>query len=164
MDKLPVRRHLPHTPPLSVAPFTVGAPFFITICVDRRHYGISDDEAGRIGPLKDSALATAILDAIEHRRQKGEWHPHTATIMPDHLHVISSFAPNITMRKAISSFKRYLAVKYGIVWQDGYFDHRLRNDEEHDNKAQYIRDNAKDKGLCSDAELWPWLRVWPRPW
>ena len=164
MDKLPVRRQLPHTPPPSVAPFTSGAPFFITICVDRGHYGISNSNAGRIGPLTDSVIANAILDSIEHRRETGKWHPHLATIMPDPLHVITSFATTVTMRGEISSFKRFLAVKYGIVWQDGFFDHRLRNDGEHDEKMRYIRDNPKEKGLCPDADLWPWFRIWPHPW
>ncbi len=164
MKQLPVRRHLPHTPPPSVAPFAAGAPFFLTICVNRGHYGIGEYEAGRRGPLTDDALANAILDSIEFRRENGEWHPHLATVMPDHLHIITAFAPEISMREAISSFKRFLASRYGIVWQDGFFDHRLRNDEEHDEKMRYIRDNAKEKGLCSQAELWPWLRIWPQPW
>jgi hypothetical protein len=47
-----------------------------------------------------------------------------------------------------------------VVWQEGYFDHRLRDDErgeEHSAKMNYIRENPVAAGLCANAEDWRWV-------
>jgi hypothetical protein len=46
------------------------------------------------------------------------------------------------------------------MWQEGYFDHRLRDDERGEQlsaKINYIRQNPVVTGLCSDAADWPWV-------
>ena len=161
-DILPVRRRLPHTPPARVSQYAHGAEFFITVCVNRAQYGIPPADAGRRGPLADEPLAAAILDSIEYRREIGEWHPHIALVMPDHLHFIATFAQSVSMAKSIASWKRFLATKYGIAWQDGFFDHRLRNDIERAEKWHYIETNPVANGLCAKPEDWPYRRVWQR--
>jgi len=70
--------------------------------------------------------------------------------MPNHLHAILSFAPDQQMNR--------------IKWQEGFFDHRLRNDERGEQlsaKADYIRRNPVAAGLCERVEDWPW--VYPHP-
>ena len=42
----------------------------------------------------------------------------------------------------------------GVRWQENFFDHRIRNREEFDEKACYIRMNPARKGLCQTAEDW----------
>lgn len=44
-----------------------------------------------------------------------------------------------------------------MKWQDGYFDHRIRNPAELDEKSEYIRQNPFAKGLCAEAPEWPWM-------
>ena len=46
------------------------------------------------------------------------------------------------------------------MWQEGYFDHRLRSDERGTQvsaKLNYIRENPVAAGLCVRAEGWPWV-------
>jgi hypothetical protein len=46
------------------------------------------------------------------------------------------------------------------VWQEGYFDHRLRNDERGEQlsaKMNYIRQNPVAAAWCAKAEDWPWV-------
>ena len=80
--------------------------------------------------------------------------------MPDHVHFISSFAADTVIDRAVASWKRFLARKCGIVWQKGFFDHRLRNEAERVEKWQYIENNPVAKGLCATAEDWPFRRTW----
>jgi len=47
-----------------------------------------------------------------------------------------------------------------LIWQEGYFDHRLRADERGAQllaKMNYIRQNPVAAGLCVRAEDWPWV-------
>ncbi|MFL6515547.1 MAG: hypothetical protein ACJ8M1_11055 [Chthoniobacterales bacterium] len=48
----------------------------------------------------------------------------------------------------------------GVSWQEGFFDHRLRNDEQGEQlsaKLNYIRQNPVAAGLCANAASWPWI-------
>lgn len=79
--------------------------------------------------------------------------------MPDHLHALISFPQNERMSAVIGDWKRYQQRETRILWQEGYFDHRIRSESEFDEKAAYIRLNPVVKGLCDEAKQWPW--VWP---
>ena len=80
--------------------------------------------------------------------------------MPDHWHALISFPRTEAMGGVIGDFKRFQEHSHGVAWQEGYFDHRIRNDDEFALKADYIRQNPVVKGLCGRAEEWPW--VWPK--
>jgi len=63
------------------------------------------------------------------------------------------------MSRVIGDWKHFLTHKHGIVWQEGYFDHRLRDDERGEQlsaKISYIRQNPVVAGLSAKAEDWPW--------
>ena len=61
------------------------------------------------------------------------------------------------MSKVIGDWKRYHQQHQGILWQDNYFDHRIRNPDEMTEKAAYIRQNPVAKGLCATPQDWPWV-------
>jgi hypothetical protein len=68
------------------------------------------------------------------------------------------------MSSVIGDWKHFHARKHGIMWQEGYFDHRLRYDERGEQlsaKLNYIRRNPVAAGLCANATDWP--RVIERP-
>ena len=60
------------------------------------------------------------------------------------------------MSAPMKAWKRYLARETGIEWQDGFFDHRIRNEDELREKAAYIRLNPVRAGLCNKPEDWPY--------
>jgi putative transposase len=76
--------------------------------------------------------------------------------MPDHLHMLASFGPDLGMKRVIANWKRYTANHAGIHWQRDFFDHRLRNDESFDEKAAYILENPVRAGLAHRVEDWPY--------
>ncbi len=84
--------------------------------------------------------------------------------MPDHLHALVSFATDKAMSNVLGDWKRFHARNNHIAWQEGYFDHRLRNDERGEQltaKMDYIRRNPVAAGLCTNPEDWPW--IYPAP-
>ena len=77
--------------------------------------------------------------------------------MPDHLHALLSFPADENMEKVVRDWKRYVAKQTGVVWQAGFFDHRLRNNESYEEKAHNIRQNPVRAGLVAVAQEWPYI-------
>ena len=47
--------------------------------------------------------------------------------------------------------------KHGVDWQRDFFEHRLRNHHELEEKTSYVLMNPVRKGLCERAEDWVWV-------
>jgi hypothetical protein len=45
----------------------------------------------------------------------------------------------------------------GVRWQRDFFDHRLRNHRELDEKTCYVLQNPVRKNLAARVEDWPWV-------
>jgi hypothetical protein len=47
--------------------------------------------------------------------------------------------------------------RMGVRWQRDFFDHRLRNHRELDEKTCYVLQNPVRKNLAARVEDWPWV-------
>src|SRR5882724_7424887 len=129
---LPVRKKLPHTIPQWVAE---GSWFFITIkCLP----------PGK-NQLCRAGTGDAVLAAMKFNHDKLVWHCRLCLLMPDHLHAILAFPREPVMQTAITNWKKYVAGKQGVAWQRDFFDHRLRNHHELEEKICYILMNPVRK-------------------
>jgi putative transposase len=61
------------------------------------------------------------------------------------------------MTRAVMNWKSWLAKTEGIHLQKNFFDHRLRNDNEAGQKAEYILLNPVRAGLITRAGDWPYV-------
>jgi putative transposase len=110
--------------------------------------------------LIDPPLAQGILDSAKFYEARLRWHITLFLLMPDHLRALLSFPRDQSMSELIRGWKRFHTRTNQVVWQEGYFDHRLRDDErgeEHSAKMNYIRENPVAAGLCAKAEDWRWM-------
>ena len=141
---LPVRKKLPHTIPQWVAE---GSWFFITIkCVP----------PGK-NQLCQADIGDGVLAAMAYNHEKLAWHCRLCLLMPDHLHAIIAFPREPGMKTTIANWKKFMAIKFGVKWQRDFFDHRLRDYHELDEKSGYILMNPVRKGLCERVEDWIWV-------
>ena len=128
-----------------------GALFHIRIALERRV---------KQRPLTDPSLGYEILVSANLYQQKERWHITLFVLIPDHLHALLSFPRDESMSGVIGDWKRFQARNNGVLWQEGYFDHRLRDDERGEQlqmKVNYIRQNPIAAGLCARLEDWPWI-------
>ena len=142
----PERLH--HTVPHWVE---AGALFHIRIRLDREK---------KQKALTDPALAPTILNSAKFYETRMRWHITLFLLMPDHLHAVLSFPRDKAMSDLVREWKRYHTRTNHVIWQEGFFDHRLRADErgvQLTAKLTYIRDNPVAAGLCARAEDWPWI-------
>ncbi len=124
-----------------------GPIFFVTLCA--LHRGKNQ--------FCHPKTAQALFDSAQYYHEQTRWHVHLLLLMPDHLHALISFPKVESMQRVIRSWKHYLAKQYHIEWQRDFFEHRLRSDESHEEKADYIRQNPVRASLIASADLWPYV-------
>ncbi|MBI5766666.1 MAG: transposase [Verrucomicrobia bacterium] len=103
------------------------------------------------------SLGHPLLDSARFYHARRRWCCFLFLLMPDHWHAVIAFPASEEMSAVMHDWKAWHKRTHRIEWQDGYFDHRIRNDHEFELKANYIRRNPVVKGLCVRAEDWPWI-------
>ena len=143
---VPTRKSLPHEIPLWLD--SNKEDYLITICCQKR------DE----NQLANPAVALDLLETIKHRNRQQIWYAHLAVVMPDHVHLVLSFGRTDKRTQLImSKWKEWTAKTLGIRWQRDFFEHRLRNDENFREKADYVLANPVRAGLIGNERDWPYI-------
>jgi putative transposase len=81
--------------------------------------------------------------------------------MPDHLHLlIEGKEEDSDFKKFISLFKQktnfhFKKVKGDLLWQENYYEHVLRKEEDTLEIVKYILNNSVRKGLVTDFKNYP---------
>ncbi len=83
---------------------------------------------------------------------------HCATVMPDHVHSVFTLGNVLTLSQTQGKFKaltRYRLEEVGLVWQDNFYDHRIRHNALLEPFARYVYLNPYRKRLIALDESWP---------
>jgi putative transposase len=145
MTELPDRKWLYHSIPSWV---DMSDYWFVTICCQVR---------GR-NQLANKNVYATIREAFLFYQNLGRIRVVVWTLMPDHLHFIAAFNHDFGMPRLIKNFKKYITIKCGILWQRGFFDHRLRSSKEFSEKYWYVLLNPVRAGLVKKFEDWPYSK------
>jgi putative transposase len=109
--------------------------YFITICTLHLH------------KISDLGTAHRAFES-DIRRARDEFGVAVGRylIMPDHVHFFVRGGDNFNFAQWVNGLKRPISVSFGAtkksrLWQPGFFDHILRNDESYSEKWEYVREN-----------------------
>ena len=150
-------RLLPHNP-----------VFFITACTHKRKRLLANKS------VHDAFVSFSMRAYSDHNVAIGRY-----VIMPDHIHLFVCGPDDFELGRWVGALKQQLqkaiigrntqklyatasptgrrlqsAIK-SPVWQRGFFDHVLRNEESYGQKWNYVRDNPVRAGFVTNAEDWP---------
>lgn len=136
-------------------------------------YFLTTSVAGRRPIFLDYDRARIVLDAIRWLHAANRFLVDAAVVMPDHLHLVGQLGPGLrrdaapttlpkmeaspTLPKVLHTLKSYSAKRLteaGVtapVWQDGYHDHGLRDDEDYRARIRYVIENPVRAGLVRRA-------------
>ena len=129
-----------HTIPQWVAD---GSWFFITInCVPRGKNQLCRPGTG-----------DAVLAAMKFNHERLLWHCRLCLLMRDHLHAIIAFPREPGMQTTVKNWKKFVAGHHGVDWQRDFFEHRLRDHHEVDEKTSYILMNPVRNDFCENGGL-----------
>ncbi|ADE55887.1 REP-associated tyrosine transposase [Coraliomargarita akajimensis] len=136
------RRRLKHDTPAWVDD---GAIYFITINCEIRGYN----------SLATDSCASAIRTAAHNYTVNQKWHPILVVIMPDHIHMLVSLnTAHYRIQQILGPWKSYLRKTAGINWQQGFFEHRIRNEDSLREKIRYLCLNPVRAGLVENGCDW----------
>jgi REP element-mobilizing transposase RayT len=124
-----------------------GAEYFITLCTHDRKSG-----------LTELAMRPDVLAAMQRLEDEEAWYLHAAVVMPDHVHLLVAIGESVDLAGAVRLFKGRLSPllrKSGLRWQQAYFDHRMRSEEDRLPVFLYIFLNPYRDGLLPQIERWP---------
>ena len=113
-------------------------------------------------------MARLLMDVFQEKRKEQRFLLHEYVVMPDHLHLILTPASDISLERALQfikgrfSFraKRELAWK-GLIWEEGFKDHRIRDFEDYQRHREYIYQNPVEAGLARAPEEYPYSSAFP---
>lgn len=123
------------------------ADYFLTICTQARHDG-----------LTAPSVARAILDEIHAMSADGAWAVQSAVVMPDHLHLLIALGERLALAKAVQRLKAKTSAALrsaGSSWERGFFDRQLRPDDDRLPIFLYIYLNPYRAGLLQKSAKWP---------
>ena len=129
------------------------------------YYVVTTVTCGRAAIL-DKAAAECVADEIRQREHAGWVLNISWVVMPDHLHWLFELRQGdlgglMCNVKSLSARRICaLRMRQGAVWQPGYYDHRIRQEEDLHAQARYIQQNPSRSGLIAPGERYPhaWCR------
>jgi REP element-mobilizing transposase RayT len=140
---LPPRRKMDHQTPEWVRH---DATFFITICALPRGQN----------HLCHESIGKALLDSVIYYHEKQKWFCEIVVLMPDHVHLMLNFPDVPAFSPIVGDWKRWTTRRLKISWQEDFFDHRVRNEDNDKWTGDYIFHNPVRAGLVEKPEEWPY--------
>ncbi len=120
------------------------------------------DRADCVSHLRRPDVAPMILESIAFRHGR-TWNMLEYVVMPSHVHLFFEVLDG-TLKNGLEQFKRWtghraselLGLEGQRFWQDEWFDHWSRSDEEDERIIEYIRQNPVKANLVTKYQDWPY--------
>jgi putative transposase len=132
-----------------------------TIRSSQSAYFVSTQTAGRKPFFRHDRWAHLMLATINHYAGTG-YQLHAFVIMPDHLHLlitpVESVEKSVQLIKGGFSFRAKRELEWnGDIWQSGFTDHRIRDEEDWNRHLEYIRMNPIEAKLVDHIALYEFM-------
>jgi putative transposase len=121
-------------------------------------YFITSNLAERGGGLDSPVLTKAVLQQCREIEAEGLWSVRTAVVMPDHIHLLIGLGSQTTLAVGMRLLKGRLTPAlrhHGLKWQEGFYEHQIRESEDLLPIFLYIYLNPYRADLVPVDQIWP---------
>jgi putative transposase len=108
------------------------------------------------------------LKTLYGYRRQGRFDLHAFVLMPEHVHLLLTPAPGVTLERSIQFIKGGYSHALGVelerkgeVWQRGFTEHRIRDGEDFNAHRNYIHENPVKRGLVASASDYRYSSAFP---
>ena len=108
------------------------------------------------------------LKTLYSYRRQGRFQLHAFVLMPEHVHLLLTPGPDITLERSIQFIKGGYSHALGAeldrkgeVWQRGFTDHRIRHNEDFENHRSYIHENPVKRDLVVSPSEYRYCSAFP---
>ena len=115
-------------------------------------------------------LVETLLDTLQAKCCSCSFNVYAYCFMPDHAHLelvgLSGTSDLIVMLRDFKGVATARARAIGVrnLWEKSFYDHILREHDDHNGAAWYIFNNPVRKGLVQDPRDWPYSGSWMFDW
>jgi putative transposase len=123
-----------------------------------RTYFITSTTASRRKLFQVEQNANLFIEILQAQRAKQRIQLHAFVIMPDHIHLLLTPAPEISLEKAIQFIKGGFSFRMKSkldVWERSYTNHRITNIDDFAAHITYTHQNPLRANLVSEPQLYP---------
>ena len=128
-----------------------------------RIYLITTPTHNRLPVFSDFCAARELIHVLKNAQHLEQAETLAFVVMPDHLHWLMQLGTQSSLSKTVQSIKSYSARRLGIspLWQPGFHDHALRQEDDVINIARYIVMNPVRAGITNSIRNYPhWDAIW----
>jgi putative transposase len=123
---------------------------------DNQIYHITTTTLNRAPIFKDFLTARLIITILKKSDALNHTNTLAFVVMPDHIHWLFQLNHKQTLPKVMQNIKSTSAHAIGYpIWQPGYYDHAIRQDEDIVSIARYIIANPIRAGLVKRVGDYP---------
>jgi REP-associated tyrosine transposase len=122
-----------------------------------RTYFITSATASRRRLFQVDQNAILLIEVLQEQRNKNRLQLHAFVIMPDHIHLLLTPAPEISLEKAIQFIKGGFSFRLKSkldVWERGYTNHRITDIHDYATHITYTHQNPVRAKLTTQPELY----------
>lgn len=127
-----------------------------------RIYLITTVTKNRRRIFEDFYVARSLVTILQQEQSLQRAETLAYVIMPDHLHWLMKLENTINLSRVVGAVKSLSAHRLKeIIWQPGFHDHAVRNEEDLQTIARYIVANPLRAGLVKSIGDYPhWDAIW----
>ncbi|HEY1499208.1 MAG TPA: transposase [Acidobacteriaceae bacterium] len=137
---------------MTLSPQEIRTFFITTVAANRRRLFQTD------------ANANLLLNVLNEDRAKGRYQLHAFVLMPDHVHLLLTPAPDVSIEKAMQFIKGGFSFRLKSkfpVWEKSFTLRRIEDPCDYETHRNYIHANPVQAHLCPQPEDFPWSSANP---
>jgi putative transposase len=107
-------------------------------------------------------MASLFIEVLRSYMHSGKITVHDFVIMPNHVHILMTLPGEVTLEKAMQLIKGGFSFRaskelgfHGEVWQRGYSDVQIVDDQSFQRHREYIENNPVKAGLANAPDEYP---------
>lgn len=119
--------------------------------------------------FQEFAVGRLVVDTLRHQHHAGIVTSLAFVVMPDHLHWLVQISEQYSLSRILQFTKAMSARRINVlrgnagmpVWQSGFHDHAIREEEDLRDLARYVIANPLRAGLVTSIGNYP---LWDAAW
>ena len=119
--------------------------------------------------LQSDRMADLFADVLRSYMREGKFRVHDFVVMRNHVHLLVTVDESMSIEKAVQLIKGNFSYRArtelgfkGEVWQRGFSDIRVRDEESFRQHQQYIYNNPVKAGMATVPEEYPHCSLYLR--
>ena len=128
-----------------------------------RTFFVTTGTAGGRSLFQTDRMAVLMIEVLRNYVRSGHFEVHDFVIMPNHVHVLMTLPGATSLEKAMQLIKGGFSFRakkelgfQGEIWQRGYSDVRVLNEQSFKQHRLYIDNNPVKAGLAIRADEYPY--------